>query len=98
MDYVCHKKCTESDLLFQKTETFGKPRCMGRSFFWWSYEGKYESRRESSFCNMHEIEMVVSLCCWLVCNGVGAASIAVLTPYRGQVHVYYDVILNSVSL
>ena len=29
--------------------------------------------------------MVVSLCCWLVCNKVEGKKIAVLTPYRGQV-------------
>ena len=73
------------DLLLQTTKELVKPRCMGRSFFWWSYEEKYESRRDSSQCNMHETEMVVSLCCWLVCNGVPDTSIAVLTPYRGQV-------------
>ena len=73
------------DLLLQKTKALVKPKCMGRSFFWWSYEEKYESRRDSSQCNVHEVEMVVSLCCWLVCNRVPGTSIAVLTPYRGQV-------------
>ena len=38
--------------------------------------------------NAHEVDMVVSLCCWLVCNNVDASNIAVLTPYRGQVHVF----------
>ena len=58
---------------------------MGKNFFWWSYEGKYETRSDSSQCNKHEAEMVVSLCCWLVCNKVEGKKIAVLTPYRGQV-------------
>lgn len=64
---------------------------MGKNFFWWSYEDKYESRRENSvyIYNPHEVEMVVSLCCWLVCNEVPATNIAVLTPYRGQVGILF---------
>jgi len=58
---------------------------MYTSFFWWSYDGKYERRAGSSQCNDYEIKMVVSLCSWLICNGVSGKDIAVLTPYRGQV-------------
>ena len=58
---------------------------MGRNFFWWSYSEAYETRQESRYINTHERDMVVSLCCWLVCNHVEATNIAVLTPYRGQV-------------
>ena len=69
----------------QRTERYLKPECMGTSFFWWSYDGKYERRAGSSQYNNYEIEMVVSLCSWLVCNRVNGKDIAVLTPYRGQV-------------
>ncbi|CAI8051442.1 Helicase required for RNAi-mediated heterochromatin assembly 1 [Geodia barretti] len=75
-----------------KTKDLVHPKCMGKNFFWWSYSGAYETRREKGYMNTHEIDMVVSLCCWLLCNRVESGKIAVLTPYRGQVHsclVYY---------
>ena len=70
----------------QKTEELKHPTCMENNFFWWSYAQKYEDKRETSLFNMHEVEMGVSLCCWLVCNGINSKSIAILTPYRGQVY------------
>ena len=65
-----------------------KPECMGKNFFWWTYSGAYEGKSESSCINQHEAGMVTSLCCWLVCNDEKSSSIAVLTPYRGQVHTH----------
>jgi helicase required for RNAi-mediated heterochromatin assembly 1 len=69
-----------------KTKDLVHPKCMGKNFFWWSYSGANETRREKGYMNTHEVDMVVSLCCWLVCNRVESGKIAVLTPYRGQVH------------
>lgn len=72
--------------IIQKTEALEKPKCMAKNFFWWSYKDKYEKRHECSQYNEHEVEMVVRLCSWLVCNKVASSSVAVLTPYRGQVY------------
>ena len=69
----------------QKTDGYKKPDCMGNNFFWWSYTGKYEAMKGSSPYNDHEVEMVANLCLWMVCNKVDPKTIAVLTPYRGQV-------------
>ena len=71
---------------------------MAKNFFWWSYQDKYEKRHECSRYNEHEVGMVVSLCSWLVCNKVASSSIAVLTPYRGQVymHLVYCSLANTI--
>ena len=95
--YLCHESSCFSVIFHfsQKVDSLDKPKCMRNNFFWWSYEGKYESKRENSQYNTHEVEMVVSLCSWLVCNRVAATSIAVLTPYRGQVH--YSCTINFLA-
>ena len=76
-------------LIFQITSRYRKPECMGLSFFWWSYERAYEKRKRNSQFNLHEVEMVVSLCRWLIFNNVDAKKIAVITPYKFQVNNIY---------
>ena len=55
------------------------------NIFFWTHEGiQKRSSVGLSRVNHTEVDMVVNLCCYLVKTGVPPSSIAVLTPYKGQ--------------
>jgi AAA domain len=83
--------------LISSTETLGRevPGIVPHVFLWTHKGDQRKSQVGVSRINPVEAEMVCSLCAYLVGCGVPRPSIAVLTPYKGQLMLIRKMLLSD---